>query len=170
MVDGTTTMTSEVTGEPPSTESTESTGEALCGNGVLEPEEMCDNTSACGPDCTLDNYPCNPLNDAGCPRGQRCSFVEPTTVTCLLVGEMVGEFGSNECFYDGAAHDESCATGLACLPFQATNTCDGGGCCDEYCDVGDLAFECTTPGNTCQLAYGVPPFEPGLEWLGICAN
>lgn len=147
-----------------------SSGEDLCGNGMLDPGEMCDGTSACADDCTLENYPCNPFNNVGCGRGQKCSFVEPTTIVCLAFAEEVGEFGYNECFYGGAPHDESCDVGLACIPFQITNTCDGGGCCEEYCDLGDPMFECTTPGNTCQPAYGVPPFASGLEWLGFCSS
>lgn len=147
-----------------------STGEDLCGNGVLDPEEMCDGTNACADDCTLENYPCNPLNNVGCGPGQKCSFVEPTTILCLAFADPAGEFGDNECYYDFGPHDESCAIGLACIPFQITNTCEGGGCCEEYCDLADPTFECATPGNTCQPAYGVPPFEPGLEWLGFCGN
>lgn len=147
-----------------------STGEDLCGNGILDPDEMCDGTNACNDDCTLESYPCNPFNNVGCGPGQKCSFVEPTTIVCLAFADVVGDFGYNECFYGAAPHDESCAVGLACIPFQITNTCDGGGCCEEYCDLGDPTFECSTPGNTCQPAYGVPPFEPGLEWLGFCGN
>ncbi len=147
-----------------------STGEDLCGNGVLDPDEMCDGTNACADDCTLENYPCNPFNNVGCGPEQKCSFLEPTTILCLAFADEVGDFGYNECFYGAAPHDESCGIGLACIPFQGTNTCDGGGCCEEYCDLADPTFECSTPGNTCQPAYGVPPFESGLEWLGYCAN
>ncbi|MCA9706408.1 MAG: hypothetical protein KDK70_11210 [Myxococcales bacterium] len=161
---------SSSTTSPPADGTDTSTGEDLCGNGILDPGEMCDGTNACADDCTLDNYPCNPFNNVGCQPGQKCSFVEPTTILCLAFAADVGDFGANECFYDAAPHDEACAAGLACIPFQITNTCDGGGCCEEYCDLADPAFECSTPGNTCQPAYGVPPFEPGLEWLGFCGS
>jgi len=141
-----------------------------CGNGILDDGEMCDSTPACSDDCALENYDCNPFNNAGCREGLKCSLLAPTTFTCLAFADDGGTLGANECFHDLAPHDEECELGLVCTRAETTNTCETGGCCEELCDLEDPDFECQTPGNTCQPAFSVPNFPSGLEWLGVCGR
>lgn len=144
-----------------------STGVALCGNGVLDPEEECDGTDACT-DCELDNFDCNPLNNAGCPDGTKCSFNDDTGLFWCLPFSMdpPGQLHEGSC-YDGGPLDQWCDVGLACMPGQTNGACKDGGCCVEFCDIFDQDFECAQKGDDC-IVWFLPDAPDGLEWLGVC--
>lgn len=148
-----------------------STGMSLCGNGVLDTDEVCDGTPGCEGDCTLTNYDCNPLNNAPCVDGFKCSVVEPpdapVNAVCLPFAEPPpGELHEGNCFFEAAPHDEWCDVGLACALSSSTDACDVN-CCVEFCDLTDVAFECAFKGDTCQpFLGGASP--TGLAQLGFC--
>jgi hypothetical protein len=144
-----------------------STGEPLCGNGELDPDEQCDGTPACT-DCTLDNYDCNPLNNAGCPDGSKCSFHDESgQFWCLPFSkDPPGTLHEGNC-YSGGPQDQWCDVGLACMPAQTTNACESGGCCVEFCDIFDAESDCAQDGDQC-VVWFEPDADPGLAWLGVC--
>lgn len=146
-----------------------STGEALCGNRVLDPDEECDGTDACT-DCELDNFDCNPLNNAGCPENAKCSFHDESGLfQCLpFLMDPPGQLHEGSC-YSGGPLDAWCDVGLACMPGQTNGACKDGGCCVEFCDIFDEDFVCAQKGDDCLVWF--PPDAPaGLEWLGVCAT
>jgi hypothetical protein len=154
----------------PSTDG-DSTGPAQsCGNGEVDANEECDGSPGCT-DCELDNYNCNPLNNAPCQDGFKCSYVyDPPYFTCLVFSnDPPGQHGDNACFYGGDAHDEWCDVGLGCALGQGTATCEQGGCCVEFCDLLDQRFTCITPGDECLAALG-PKLPEGLASLGWCVT
>jgi hypothetical protein len=165
-----------------STDGTETSGTAtgtntgttgsVCGDGVIDDDEMCDGGPGCT-DCVLDNYACNPINNVPCQDGTKCSAVgEEYDVMCLPFDpDPPLEWGEVNCYYDFGPHDEACDLGLACTPSQITDTCENGtgSCCTEFCDIRDPDFECQTPTDSCEpFWFGSPP--DGLEWLGFCSQ
>lgn len=146
-----------------------STAAELCGDGTLDPDEQCDSGDGCT-DCELDNFDCNPLNNAGCPEGSKCAFNDETQMFwCLpFSNDPPGELHEGNC-YDFGPHDEWCDVGLACMPAQATGACDDGACCVEFCDRFDASFQCAQAGDDCLPWFG-PDARDGLDWLGVCAT
>lgn len=140
----------------------------LCGNATLDSDEECDGTPGCT-DCVLDNYDCNPLNNAPCGRGFKCSVYDDegtAQASCLpFVDPPPGQLYDSNC-YLGVPQDNWCDVGLACAVSQAAAACDVN-CCVEFCDLTDATFECDFKGATCQpiLANGAPE---GLHHLGYC--
>lgn len=156
--------------------STASTGDHdRCGDGLLDPDEECDGTPGCEPDCTLTHYDCNPIHNVPCAVGQKCSLLgtdETTRTQCIpFTNEEPGQLHEGECFFDSAAHDEWCDVGLACGLIQTSEACYelGTTCCVEFCDVRDPSFRCAHPGEVCvrMVSYDAPP---GLEHLGWCVR
>jgi hypothetical protein len=158
------------TSDTDTTDTTETeTGEALCGDLMLDPDEQCDGGPGCT-DCDLDNYDCNPLNNAGCIPGTKCSYVSVTNdFACLPFDPNPPlAWGESSC-YDFGPLDQACDLGLSCTPGQATEQCIDGGCCTWYCSLLDPDFDCGTPGDHCEKFF-FGPEQPGLEWLGFCSN
>lgn len=118
----------------------------------------------------FDNYGCNPLNNAPCTEGFKCSLfndIEGNAATeCrVILDPPPGELYESNC-YSGEPRDEWCNLGLACVTSQSTNACDVN-CCVEYCDRLDPGFVCGFAGDECLDAVGnLAP--SGLEWLGVC--
>ncbi|MEM6994200.1 MAG: hypothetical protein AAF721_27040 [Myxococcota bacterium] len=172
-VDGSTTgdgSSSGGTGSE-STGGSTSTGASLCGNMMLDTDEMCDGTPGCETDCTLTNYDCNPLNNVPCTEGFKCSVVEPdgepVNAVCLPFADPPpGMLFESNCFFDFGPHDEWCDVGLACALSQSTDACDVN-CCVEFCDLLDATFECAFKGDTCQPFF-TPQAPEGLAQLGFC--
>lgn len=174
--DGTSTSTGDV-------DTTEDTGSAstgpidTCGDGVLDPDEICDSTLGCRDDCTLEHYQCNPLNNAPCGAGFKCSSLEieengevvSVTTRCLaFVNDPPGQLHEGNC-YDWTARDEWCDLGLACALGRVTDACADTNCCVEYCDLTDPNFVCAFEGDACvPYFYGAVP--PGFDHLGFCAR
>lgn len=169
--DGSTTSDSTLTATGGTETSGPSTGMSLCGNGALDAEEICDGTPGCEDDCTLTNYDCNPLNNAPCADGFKCSVVEPAEApvdaVCLPFAEPPpGQLHEGNCFFASAPHDEWCDVGLACALSNTTEACEVN-CCVEFCDLTDMAFECQYPGDICQPFLGAAS-PIGLAQLGFC--
>lgn len=148
-----------------------------CGDGVLDPDEACDSTPGCREDCTLEHYECNPLNNAPCRAGTKCSSVEieegdevvTVTTQCLPFSKSPpGQLHEGNCF-EWVPHDEWCDLGLACALVSATDACADTNCCVEYCDLDDPSFVCAFAGDAC-VPYWYGQVPPGLERLGFCAR
>lgn len=146
-----------------------STGATLCGNAVLDPGEECDGTEACT-DCTLDNFDCNPLNNAGCPDGGKCTFNDDTGLFgCLpFLMDPPGQLHECNCF-SKVPQDNWCDVGLACMPAALNGACEDGACCVEFCDIFDTDFACAQAGDVC-IVWFLPDAPDGLEWLGSCGT
>jgi hypothetical protein len=144
-----------------------STGpEAICGDGTVDPAEMCDGTPGCLGDCTFESYDCNPLGNAGCGGGLRCgAFDVPLEdFSCMVPGRgVVGD----PCEGD-PGNDSQCGDGLTCLFNINTPLCDNGNCCVEYCNLLDADFVCSG-GAECRPFFPDPMFL-GLEHLGFCGE
>ncbi len=154
-----------------SASSDSSTSSTVCGDGVVDDTEACDGGPGCT-DCTLDNYACNPLNNAPCVSGTKCSLfddVEGIAATeCRpFLEPPPGQLYESNC-YDFVPRDDWCDLGLACVTSQSTDACDVN-CCVEYCDRLDPDFTCAFEGDTCQSALGGGA-PSGLEWLGVCVT
>jgi hypothetical protein len=169
----TSTTASETDSETTDSETTDDTetetGDELCGNLMLDPDEQCDGGPGCT-DCTLDNYVCNPITNVGCLPGTKCSYVPPDyDFSCLVFDPNPPlAWGESNC-YNFEPKDEACDVGLSCTPGQITEQCPDGACCTWYCNLLDPDFDCGTPGDTCEKFFTGP--EPtGLEWLGFCSN
>jgi hypothetical protein len=157
------------TGDTDTTDDAE-TGEDLCGNLVLDADEQCDGGPGCTA-CDLDNYDCNPINNAGCIPGTKCSYIPPNyELSCLVFDPNPPlAWGESSC-YDFDPKDQACDVGLSCTPGQNTEQCPDGACCTWYCNLLDPDFDCGTPGDSCVKFFIGPDEPPGLEWLGFCSN
>jgi hypothetical protein len=147
----------------------ESTGaEAYCGDDIVnQPHEMCDGTPGCDDDCTFLHYACNPLTNAGCVESFRCGVADFSreTVACMLPGAS----SLGEACWGEPNNDSQCGDGLTCVFNFATDYCDAGNCCVEFCDLTKLTdprFECSN-GATC-MPFWPAPMHVGLEHLGLC--
>lgn len=138
----------------------ESTTEPVdaCGNGILEPDELCDGGPGCT-DCVLDMFSCNPLNDAGCPEGAHCTYIADGAFGCRLSPDEPGPVDA-ECpdLYSGNA----CETGLTCLLDCASF------CCTPWCDVLDIYASCPEDMACVPFWVANPNDYLGLDWLGRC--
>jgi hypothetical protein len=145
------------------------TGDDLCGNLMLDDGEQCDGGPGCT-DCDLDNYDCNPINNAGCIPGTKCSYVPPDyDLSCLPFDPNPPlAWGESNC-YNFEPKDQACDVGLSCTPGQNTEQCEDGACCTWYCNLLEPGFDCGTTGDTC-VKFFIGPEPAGLEWLGFCSN
>ena len=118
----------------------------------------------------LDNYACQPLNNAGCLPGTKCAYVsdgEGYEFNCLAFDpNPPKQWGEEGCF-NGAPLDQACDVGLLCTRGQITNQCDLGACCTYWCDLTDPNFECKTPGDSCEPWFDTMA-PPGMGTLGFC--
>lgn len=155
---------------------------AGCGNGTVEPSELCDGLEGCALDCQSGAM-CSPLTGVGCPAGELCGFsttndvvesvcyvqeegeIDGIDVVSVGAGEACGiDFESLE-YYD-------CSPGLVCAPQENTNVdCQPEleGCCMAICDLGAPA---------CPMGWGCVAYssvflftefaEPALGYIGLC--
>lgn len=151
-----------------------STGSAsFCGDGILDPSEICDTTPGCTDDCTLTHYECNPLNNAPCPEGFKCSVSESeegvAQATCRpFAQDPPGQLHEGNCYYL-ERRDHWCDVGLACALISATDACGDTNCCVEFCDLTDATFSCAYAGDACVPFLGSAA-PTGLAHLGFCAR
>lgn len=164
-----TTTASDPTTDPTASDdatSDDSTGEpATCGDGIVNaPDEMCDGTPGCTEDCEFENYACNPLTNAGCIEGLRCGVADydAETVACMPIGSA----GLGEACSGVPNNDGDCGDGLTCVFNSATNYCNFGSCCVEFCDLTTGRPTCTN-GATCKPFWPTTMYK-GLEHLGLC--
>lgn len=132
----------------------------VCGNGVVDSDEVCDAPSYCDDDCKGPSE-CSPQNGAGCSEGDVCVF----------------EFDSPSCMPDdvdlpsgGEQCDGTCREGFVCL-FLCNNE-NNQPCCEPLCNAGLETGACQA-GQSCTLIRGMnldyfnPPFELA-EYVGVC--
>ena len=115
---------------------------------ILDDGEQCDGGPGCT-DCNLDNYDCNPLNNAGCPvPGTKCSYVSPNyDFACLVFDPNPPlQWGESNC-YNFEPKDQACDIGLSCTPGQDTEQCVDGACCTHYCSLLDSELRLRDPGR-----------------------
>lgn len=144
-----------------------------CGDGVVDPEEVCDGGESCANDCQ-GPAACNPVS--GHPCGG--SF-------CRLWISEEGDFEAAECSngFEGDGEEPGdgcgpgdqvfevygCTGGLGCVPAAVANmSCGLPGCCMPFCDTA--APDCPA-GQSCVEYVPVEPgytVETSLGWLGVC--
>lgn len=130
-----------------------------CGNGEIEPDEVCDLSFVCD-DCKT-GVACSPYTGVGCEVGDKCVFSEVgDNVEC--VAEKDTDVGVGEVCEDG----ESCGKGLYCVhkTFFTTYECAGEACCAPYCNL--TGPDSCPEGAGCLELFGngVPP----LDYVGLC--
>src|SRR5438128_2557072 len=143
---------------------------AICGNGLLDPGEQCDDGNTLDGDCCSSTCQFEP---AGAP----CASPTPclTATTCDGAGVCGGGTPTLAACNDGNACTtaDTCAGGV-CVGGPALNCNDGNVCTDDACDpaTGCLNTPNTAPctdGNACTTADtcaggvcvgGPPPFCP----------
>src|SRR6185503_10970375 len=105
---------------------------AVCGNNVIEGDEVCD----CGiPPCTPVRYGVGTLNHGGCPNGSDASsmYCASDCSTCLPAprcGNGILEPGDT-CDWEGGSNGDNCAPGSICqdtVPCECTCAGAGGFC------------------------------------------
>lgn len=139
----------------------------VCGNGIMEGTEQCDDGNAldgdgCSSTCQLESaLECNPLLQ-DCDAGLACY---PISDTAVCASEGTAGFGQ------GCEFVNSCQGGLLCIPPVFVPGCaDPVGCCTALCTVGDDST-CTAlgAGMTCAPLYS--PEDPAeLQSVGACAQ
>jgi len=166
---GTTEVGSEATSDleetsDPHTESESSSGDPVpeCGNGLVESTEMCDGGPGCTNQCTLENFSCNPVTNAGCDPSRKCTYYEGGGFECLLWAEPVGAADESCPDLYGSNH---CEIGLGCFGVS----CGSGFCCTPWCDLNDVLATCPE-GQACRGLWSYPGENLGLEWLGFCVT
>jgi hypothetical protein len=132
-----------------------------CGNGVIDPDEVCDGNEGCDADC-LGPAECSPWTLAGCDAEEVCLAIpaagdvscEPSDAGLPTLGESC----------DSEAY-ELCAEGLICVPGFFGN-CLSSGCCVAFCNFdGDKVC----PGDLyCKYTDAGGVGTPGLGYLGYC--
>lgn len=146
----------------------------ICGNGILEAGEECDdgnqsNADACGTNCIIFQITCN--DDGECGDGE-------SEETCP--GDCGGSCGT---FTEHCDDDSDCCAGLVCV---AGNTCNDRSCGNgvletgEQCDDGNVlegdgcSAACTADdpcsSTVCAPGYTCTPYAPpdGSSPIGLC--
>ncbi len=117
----------------------------VCGNGILEGAEICDDgasngtmTCGCAIDCTY------PVGGTACDDGSMCSVADQCdgVGACLAGTPLVCDDGQ---FCNGL---ETCDPGTGCQAGTPVNPDDGVVCTDDSCDeVGDVVVNTPNDGN-----------------------
>ena len=167
-------------------EETGGSGDAICGDGVVEGAEACDDGNAdnfdgCTSICTAEDL-CHPLDLSNCREGDVCTpfgadaFVlpdpAPVFFDCfggLLDGEgAIGTSCTNEFQGSSSPVMNGCQVGLACvsaslLPASLGPQCDAAFCCTPYCDAvtGEIPMggDCAAFNGACLDLF--EPDNPG---------
>ena len=122
------------------TSCTNGSGEALCGNGIIESDEQCDGTNlgsdscvtlgyaggtlVCNGSCRFDTGGCTEDSGCGCP----ASFIGD--------GLCDSDCNNAECNFDGGDCEDPPDCAVGCL---ATMLADG--VCDAACNVADCSYD-----------------------------
>lgn len=153
----TSTSTDEDSTSDDGADSTSTGVMSTCGDDVLDPDEECDGGAGCM-DCELTMFDCNPLNNAGCGDGEKCTYTMDGTFECFAVVGSAAEGESCSNLYTSY----ECDVGLGC-----EGSCGGSFCCTRYCDVNGELGTCAG-GQSCDAFWVAPQENPGLQWLGSC--
>lgn len=139
-----------------------------CGDGIVQPEEICDSQPECKPSCQ-GLQPCNPISGHGCQEsGSEVCFPQWDTqavrAECLEpVNPLVSE--------DAPCGNDYCLPGLGCALTEIYPACDAkgqAGCCAPYCDLGQ-PDPCTAEQSCVPyLDFTGYPLVPELGFLGVC--
>jgi hypothetical protein len=145
----------------------DSSSGGLCGNGVLDEGELCDEANGCV-DCVLVDYPCNPYNQVGCGEVQTCDRTRGATLNDQRTGcFQEGQAGwGAPCIYDPLDPALQCADGLSCVGGAYHPNCTAAECCTEFCDLTDPST-CPDPTTQC-LTWKEVGMPAGLDDLGLC--
>lgn len=133
----------------------------ICGDGIVESDEICDDQVYCQDDCRGPSD-CSPLNGAGCPEGSVCIF-DPQFAACKPDSGDLPQ-GGEQCKVD------TCGEGFGCF-FLCFNE-QQAPCCETLCNV-DLEGEDCPAGQSCVSVrdvnvLGVEPSQDLAEYIGIC--
>jgi hypothetical protein len=138
-----------------------------CGNGLVEPGEVCDSGGDCYDKCNGPGE-CSPLTNEGCDDGYACTLDFPggdyeyQSVACDLRGESVG--------LGGNCNGTPCNPGLICMVGEKGACGEVDDCCVQVCDTA--ASNTCSDGRTCNAlqGHGVVPYnlEGWLQYLGVC--
>ncbi len=138
-------------------------GGVVCGNGILDPGEQCDDGNSVGGDCCSASCQLNPMGHPCTDDGNVCTIDECN--------------GEGTCIHS-SANGVACDDGVFC---NGTDVCSGGTCslhmgdpclnsgeCADTCDEGlDTCFEpagtaCADDGNVCT--------DDHCDGAGACAH
>ena len=151
-------------------------GPPNCGDGKLDPDEMCDGGPGCLGTCIFDDSPfmgeangCNPVNGVGCTADERCELlfgndgsIPLSWFACFAGGPNDVPLGG-ECVISGSCSD------LNALCLALSQDCNNG-CCTATCYLGatDQDYGCMG-GLTCVSVTELGGMWPeGSELFGIC--
>jgi cysteine-rich repeat protein len=139
----------------------------VCGNGVLDAGEACDDGGTADGDCCSSTCTYEPPGSV-CDDGDACTAVDTCdgAGTCLAGAAVVCDDGA---FCNGV---ETCDPGLGCQPGTPVDPDDGVACTDDVCDEGadvvvntpndaycdDLQF--CNGAETCDALAGCQPGSP----------
>ncbi len=127
---------------------------SICGDGLLQADEMCDGQDGCSEDCLEGaNAACNPLSNVGCEEGLLCVALWPESTP------FQDEYGTY-CYEENTCKEigQGCAVGELCTVYP-------GGDCLTSCDLNDPE---SCPGGQGCTPVGVPSGEI-IDYLGYCA-
>jgi len=111
------------------------TGQATCGNGILEAGETCDDSNNLDGDCCSSSCQFNSVG-AACDDADACTDSDTCdgAGTCLVGGPL-------DCDDANGCTDDSCDSGLGCQYADNTDLCDDA----NACTLGDICG-----GGSCQ--------------------
>ncbi|MDC0716945.1 hypothetical protein [Nannocystis bainbridge] len=139
-----------------------------CGDGVVDPTEMCDSQPSCDEDCQGPQQ-CNPLSNYPCPEFEVCYLddQQPDLLDAHCSQEFSAAGLGQSCGFDVSRR---CVDRMGCVPKDFDPTCialGDDGCCQPLCDLG--VPESCEMGRTC-IAYQdyFGAFPPELGFLGVC--
>jgi hypothetical protein len=150
-------------------------GPPNCGNGKLDPDEMCDGEESCSGTCVYDHdsLRCSPITQVGCDEDQRCE-------------QTVDEWGDGafSCWGDffeeppASEFSEPCGSSHECIDTNAVcetrPDCIDNACCVPTCYLGetDEDFGACPVGYTCmsldELYLPEVYWPPGSDLVGLC--
>lgn len=146
---------------------------SVCGNGILEAEEICDSQPKCFSDCQ-GPADCSPATGAGCSDGGQCVFtLSPQgefvyATNCVTLPKTPLEAGA-DC--TAGSNDVRCGAGLQCTEGSKLPTsCKFEFCCAPYCDI-NIPESCPAD-SLCKFYQDVSPdieyVDEGLDYVGVC--
>ena len=125
-----------------------------CGDGVIDPGEICDDGGDACWNCETGPFPCNPWTDAGCDAGEQCSL----DYFACVSGNFPPLGDGHSCDPDA---NNFCGHGLVCMDPSVIMGCPSAGCCTLLCDLSK-PNDCPD-GRTCVDYYGSGTI------VGVCA-